>query len=201
MPRLRSRRFQSAAPPVTPSPGPALGKWGPASDAQRHYAQFAFNGALVRRLTQTRLLRKLDIKENFRDTQNFRKKLPEHPKNSREEFPGHPEFLRHPKIRGNILGHAREDEQDFTEFMTQARKTVVSRDEAGVYHCVSRCVRRVFLCGRDAYSGKDYEHRRDWVRERLKELNECFGVEVFAYSVMSNHTHIVLRTRPDLVDS
>lgn len=85
--------------------------------------------------------------------------------------------------------------------MTQARKTVVSRDETGVYHCVSRCVRRAFLCGRDAYSGKDYEHRRTWVRERLKELNECFGVEVFAYAVMSNHTHIVLRTRPDLVDS
>ena len=60
-PRRRSRWFQSAAPPVTPSPGHALGNRRPASDAQRHYAQFAFNGALVRRLTQTRLLRKLDI--------------------------------------------------------------------------------------------------------------------------------------------
>ena len=111
---------------------------------------------------------------NFRDTQRFAEKF---------------------------LDRLRINEQSFTEFMKQASKTVVSRDEAGVYHCVSRCVRRVFLCGRDAYSGKDYEHRRDWVRERLKELNECFGVEVFAYSVMSNHTHIVLRTRPDLVDS
>jgi len=85
--------------------------------------------------------------------------------------------------------------------MTQARKTVVSREETGVYHCVSRCVRRAFLCGRDVYTGKDYEHRREWVRERLKELGEHFGVEVFAYAVMSNHTHIVVRTRPDRVDS
>ena len=85
--------------------------------------------------------------------------------------------------------------------MTQARHTVVSREETGVYHCVSRCVRRAFLCGWDAYSGKNYEHRRDWVQERLRELSERFGVQVLAYSVMSNHTHLVLRTRPDWVDS
>ncbi len=36
---LQPLRFQSAAPPGTPSPGLALGKWGPASDAQRHYVQ------------------------------------------------------------------------------------------------------------------------------------------------------------------
>ena len=66
---------------------------------------------------------------------------------------------------------------------------------------MSRCVRRAFLCGWDAYSGKDYEHRRDWVPERLRELSERFGVQVLAYSVMSNHTHLVLRTRPDWVDS
>ena len=83
--------------------------------------------------------------------------------------------------------------------MTQARKVVVVADEVGVYHCISRCVRRAFLCGEDHYSGRNYEHRRGWVRERVRFLSGLFGIEVFAYSVMSNHLHLVLRSRPDHV--
>ncbi len=84
--------------------------------------------------------------------------------------------------------------------MTQARKTVVSKEETGVYHCMSRCVRRAFLCGEDSYSGRNYEHRREWVRERLESLSGLFGVEIFSYAVMSNHLHVVLRVRPERVD-
>jgi len=83
--------------------------------------------------------------------------------------------------------------------MTQARRVVVAADEVGVYHCISRCVRRAFLCGEDAYSGRNYEHRRAWIRDRVRFLSGLFGMEVFAYSVMSNHFHLVLRCRPDRV--
>ena len=47
-------------------------------------------------------------------------------------------------------------------------------------HAVSRCVRRAWLCRQDPETGKDYEHRRDWVRERVKELAGGFSIEVCA---------------------
>ncbi len=58
---------------------------------------------------------------------------------------------------------------------------------------LSRCVRRAFLCGVDDYSGKCYEHRRDWVESRLLELAAVFSIDLCAYAVMSNHLHLVLR--------
>ncbi|NCD34879.1 MAG: transposase, partial [Spartobacteria bacterium] len=49
---------------------------------------------------------------------------------------------------------------------------------------MSRCVRRAFLCGVDKWTGKSYEYRRDWVRDRLKAMSEAFAVDILAFSVM-----------------
>lgn len=85
--------------------------------------------------------------------------------------------------------------------MTIARGELVSCEEVGVYHCISRCVRRAYLCGYDSFSGKSFEHRRVWIRNRLSFLVELFSVEVVAYAILSNHLHSLLRLRPDVSKS
>jgi len=78
-----------------------------------------------------------------------------------------------------------------------ARRKIGREGEVGVYHCVNRCVRRAFLCGEDPYTGQSFEHRKGWVRERLTDLAGVFAADVCGYAVMSNHLHVILRTRPD----
>ena len=85
--------------------------------------------------------------------------------------------------------------------MTAARNEIVAEGEEGIYHCISRCVRRAFLCGQDDYTGKSFEHRKSWVESRLELLSKTFAIQVCAFAVMSNHLHVVLRTRPDWVES
>jgi hypothetical protein len=79
-----------------------------------------------------------------------------------------------------------------------ARSEIVAEGEVGVYHCVARCVRRAFLCGFDAVSGKSFEHRKGWIRQRLEELAGIFGIDLCGYAVMGNHLHVIVRTRPDV---
>ncbi len=63
-------------------------------------------------------------------------------------------------------------------------------------HACSRCVRRGWLCGEDPAIvpelRKNYDHRRQWIVDRLALLVKAFAIEVAAYAIMSNHYHLVL---------
>ncbi|MCX2983437.1 transposase [Halieaceae bacterium IMCC14734] len=77
--------------------------------------------------------------------------------------------------------------------MTTPRRTQISLDDTPYYHCISRCVRRAFLCGKDRYSGQDFSHRRQWLLDRIKQVAAAFAVDIAAYAIMNNHYHLVLR--------
>ncbi|MCG6202799.1 transposase [Psychromonas antarctica] len=76
--------------------------------------------------------------------------------------------------------------------MTQSRQSQVSLSDTPYYHCISRCVRRAYLCGEDKYTEKSFEHRRQWVVERMHYLASVFNIDICAYAIMSNHYHLVL---------
>lgn len=85
--------------------------------------------------------------------------------------------------------------------MTNARKDIVAEGVDGIYHCISRCVRRAFLCGFDVLSGKSFDHRKELIRERLEFLVGIFTIDVLDYALMSNHGHYLLRVLSEYCDN
>ncbi|NRA84867.1 MAG: transposase [Gammaproteobacteria bacterium] len=81
--------------------------------------------------------------------------------------------------------------------MTRARHSLIDLAATPYYHVISRCVRRAFLCGEDRYTGKNFDHRRQWLIDRVKLLSGVFSIDIAAYAIMSNHYHLVLRVDKD----
>ena len=71
--------------------------------------------------------------------------------------------------------------------------------EVCIIHAVQRCVRKAFLAGVDEKTGVDFSFRREWIRRRMEALASVFGVDVLTYAILSNHMHLILRNRPDVV--
>ena len=81
------------------------------------------------------------------------------------------------------------------------RSHVFDPDTVGVYHCSNQLVRQRFLFGFDSLTNTDYGHRKEWVRDRFRELAGCMAVDVLDYAILDNHLHLVLRNRPDIVST
>lgn len=80
-----------------------------------------------------------------------------------------------------------------------AREEVFSPDEIAVVHVMNRVVRRCFLLGTDPLTGQNYDHRKIWIEDLFEHLAGCFGIDLLCFAILSNHFHLVLRSRPDVV--
>ena len=56
------------------------------------------------------------------------------------------------------------------------------------------------MCGEDSVSGFNFEHRRQWIIDRIRLMCSVFAVDLCAYAIMSNHYHIVIRIDADLAN-
>ena len=85
--------------------------------------------------------------------------------------------------------------------MTTARAQQLSLADTPYYHVMSRCVRRAYLCGTDELTGQCYEHRRQWIEDRIRLLSTVFAIEICSYAVMSNHYHVVVKIDAAAIES
>lgn len=71
--------------------------------------------------------------------------------------------------------------------------------EIAIVHVMNRTNRGVFLFGEDPISKRNCDYRKEWMEQRLQLQASCFGIDLLGYSILSNHFHQVLRSRPDIV--
>jgi hypothetical protein len=80
-----------------------------------------------------------------------------------------------------------------------ARSEVFDPQEVAIVHVIQHCVRRCFLMGSDPATGRNYDHRKQWLEVRLVHFAKYFGIDLLCFSILSNHFQLVLRSRPDVV--
>jgi len=79
-----------------------------------------------------------------------------------------------------------------------ARREIVKNGVVAVYHTWSRCVQSTYLMGVDPHTGVDYADRRQLFEDLIRYQAGVFSIDVGNYAILSNHAHLILRTRPDL---
>ena len=85
--------------------------------------------------------------------------------------------------------------------MRLSRAEIFDPSEIVAVHAMARTNRRCFLLGHDPLSGKNFDHRKRWIEDKLQLLASAFGIDLLAFTCLSNHIHLVLRSRPDVVQT
>ncbi|MEM7476759.1 MAG: hypothetical protein AAF483_17385 [Planctomycetota bacterium] len=84
------------------------------------------------------------------------------------------------------------DSFPFMDWMAEmaklARAELFSSDEVACVHVMNRAVRRAYLMGDDPVSGKNFDHRRKWMEDRLKHFAANFGMDLLAHAILPNHS-------------
>ena len=81
-----------------------------------------------------------------------------------------------------------------------ARADLINEKQVNMVHVMNRVVRRCRLMGSDPVTGKNYNHRKRWIEGLLELYARYFGIDLLAYAILDNHLHLLLRTRPDVVE-
>ncbi|WP_182869564.1 hypothetical protein [Stieleria mannarensis] len=81
------------------------------------------------------------------------------------------------------------------------RSETVDPSDVQIFHAVSRTNRAWWFFGKDPISGEDLGYRKAWIEELLVRFAGSFGIDLLSFSILSNHFHLMLRSRPEVVST
>lgn len=79
------------------------------------------------------------------------------------------------------------------------RSEIFTPNEQAIVHVMNRCVRSCFLFEHDPQTGQNYGHRHRMFEKELEKAARGFAIDLLSYAIMDNHFHLILRSRPDVL--
>ncbi len=81
----------------------------------------------------------------------------------------------------------------------KTRGELIDPKEVTIVHTVAKTARNLFLLGEDFATRTQNSHRKDWIMDILEFQSSLMAIDLLDFSLLCNHIHQVLRSRPDAV--
>lgn len=81
----------------------------------------------------------------------------------------------------------------------KTRGELIDPNEVTIVHTVAKAARNLFLLGEDFATKTQNSHRKDWIMDILEFQSSLMAIDLLDFSLLCNHIHQVLRSRPDAV--